>query len=533
MPLIAAMAAVRRLLGLCRLSEKENGVIPTGVGESIDLESREHTFPPTRGSRVSRQDIAAALAASLALALGGCATPVMQASVDVPGRFAAVSPSAEQPETAWWDGYGDPVLSQLIRRAAYENRDVRIAAERVRAARAGETISRSWLLPSIGIGANGFNHTTNYDTVLKNFVPEAANTRAGQVGIGASWEVDLFGRLRAGAAAAAADTVAVENTARGVRLLVLTDVATNYFTLVGALRQLDTVRAISSAQDETLRLVTARQRVGLATPFDVERAQTEASKARAAIPPLETLVAVSRHRLAVLVGDQAFNAATITPSGVLANVPPAQPGQPAALLQRRPDLLAAGAQLDAANARRQQAMAEWFPRLILGAVFGRESIDLNGVALGPARFANVAGLIAMPIFNAGRTQAINDIAESGQKEAVLHYEDAIVRALEDVENALVALQDEGQRAQSLNSAAASADAALGRAQSLYDRGQIDLLPLLDAQRVRLSVRVGANDSNTQLLLDSVQLYKALGGGWEAFEPAATPTAGDAAHSPNS
>ncbi|HTP47413.1 MAG TPA: TolC family protein [Casimicrobiaceae bacterium] len=482
---------------------------------------------------MSRQDIAAALAASLALALVGCATPVMHASVDVPDRFAASPASFEEPEPAWWDRYGDPVLSQLIRRAAYENRDVKIATERVRAARAGETISRSWLFPTVGIGANGFNHTTNYDTVLKNFVPEAANTRAGQVGVGASWEIDLFGRLRAGAAAAAADTVAVENTARGVRLLVLTDVATNYFTLVGALRQLETVRAISAAQDETLRLVTARQRAGLATPFDVERAQTEAAKARAAIPPLETLTAVSRHRLAVLIGDQAFNAATITPSDVQANVPSAHPGQPAALLQRRPDLLAASAQVDAANARRQQAMAEWFPRLILGAVFGRESIDLNGVALGPARFANVAALIAMPIFNAGRTQAINDIAESGQKEAVLHFEDAIVRALEDVENALVALQDERQRAQSLNGAAASADAALGHAQSLYDRGQIDLLPLLDAQRVQLSVRVGANDSNTQLLLDSVQLYKALGGGWEAFEPAATPTAGDAAHSPNS
>jgi len=533
MPFIPAMPALRRLFGLSLLLGKEDGVIPTGAGESNDSASCDRALPPARGSRLSRQDIASALAASLTLALVGCATPVMHASVDVPGRFAAAPTTSEEPETAWWDRYGDPVLSDLIRRAAYENRDVKIAAERVRAARAGETISRSWLLPSVGIGANGFNHTTTYDTVLKNFVPEAANTRAGQVGLGASWEVDLFGRLRAGADAAAADTVAVENTARGVRLLVLTDVATNYFTLVGALRQLETVRAISAAQDETLRLVTARERVGLANRFDVERAQTEASKARAVIPPLETAAAVSRHRIAVLIGDQAFNAASITASGVEANVPPAHPGQPAELLQRRPDLLAASAQLDAANARRQQAMAEWFPRLFLGATFGRESIDLNGIALGAARFSNVAGLIAMPIFNAGRTQAINDIAESGQKEAVIHYEDAIVRALEDVENALVALGDERRRAQALNSAAASADAALGRAQSLYDRGQIDLLPLLDAQRVRLSVRVGANDSNTQLLLDSVQLYKALGGGWEAFEPAATPTAGDAGHSPKS
>jgi NodT family efflux transporter outer membrane factor (OMF) lipoprotein len=324
-----------------------------------------------------------------------------------------------------------------------------------------------------------------------------------------------------------------ENGVRGVRLLVLSDVASNYFTHTGALRQLETVRAISAAQDETLRLVTARQRVGLATPFDVERAQTEASRARAVIPPLETLAAVSRHRIAVLIGDQAFKAASITPSTVEPTVPLARPGQPAELLQRRPDLLAASAQLDAANARRQQAMAEWFPRLILGAVFGRESIDLNSMALGPARFTNVAALLAMPIFNAGRTQAINDIAESGQREAVLRYEDAIARALEDVENALVALDDQRHRAQLMQSAAASAEAALGHAQSLYDRGQTDFLPLLDAQRVRLVVRVSANEADTQLLLDSVQLYKALGGGWQPFEPGANPAAAANPNSPAS
>ena len=128
-----------------------------------------------------------------------------------------------------------------------------------------------------------------------------------------SWEIDLAGRLRAGASAAAADTRAAEHGARGVRLLVMTDVATNYFTLAGALQQLETVRAIAAAQDETLRLVSARQRAGLATPFDVERAQTDASRAHAAIPPLETLAAVSRHRIAVLIGDQAFNAASIVP----------------------------------------------------------------------------------------------------------------------------------------------------------------------------------------------------------------------------
>ena len=226
---------------------------------------------------------------------------------------------------------------------------------------------------------------------------------------------------------------------RGVRLLVMTDVASNYFTLVGALRQLDTLRAISAAHDETLRLVKARQRAGLATSFDVERAQTDAESARAQIPPLETVAAVSRHRIAVLIGDQAFNAARIEPWRGDVVVPEAQPGQPAALLQRRPDVLALMAQLDAANARRQQAAAEWFPRLFLDASFGRQNVELNSIGLGSARYTNVAGLLAMPIFNAGRTRALNEVAESGQREALLRAEDGIVRALEDVENSLVAL----------------------------------------------------------------------------------------------
>ena len=151
-------------------------------------------------------------------------------------------------------------------------------------------------------------------------------------------------------------------------------------------------------------------------------------------------------------------------------------------------------------------------------MFGRQRLELNDFDLGATRFTNVSGLITMPIFNWGRTQAINEIAEAGQQQSLLRLEDGIVRALEDVENALVALRDERQRATLLQSAAASAEAALGRAQSLYNRGQIDLLPLLDAQRTRLAVQIGANDSSTQLLLDSVQLYKALGGGWQVFEP---------------
>ena len=446
------------------------------------------------------------------------------------GAAAAARSSGPQSEAAWWERYGDPVLTDLIQRAERENRDVKIAAERLRAARAETTISRSWLFPSIDAVGGGINQQTTYGAPIQQKLPDV---KAAVGGADVSWEIDLSGRLRAGASAAHSDALAAEDAMRGVRLLVLTDVASNYFTLVGALHQLDTVRAIAKAHDETLHLVQSRQRVGLATPFDVERAQAAASAAHAAIPPLETLAAVSRHRIAVLVGDQATNAASITPWNGELVVPVTQPGQPAQLLERRPDLLAAKAQLDAANARRRQAKAEYFPRLFATALFGRGTADLAGQAIGPARYTNAAALLAMPLFNAGRTRALNDIAGSAQNEAVLHYEDAIVRALEDVENALTTLRDEHDRQQSLQSAAASGDAAYGRAQSLYSRGQIDLLPLLDAQRTRLSVRVSANDSDTQMLLDSVQLYKALGGGWQVFEPTAGPAAARATESPKS
>jgi multidrug efflux system outer membrane protein len=452
--------------------------------------------------------------------VAGCATPNLESTVEVPGSYAMAAQAVAEPETNWWESYGDPVLTELIRRAAIQNRDVRIAAERLRAANAGAQVSRSWLLPSLGATAGYNQQVSGYDWPITERVPD---TKAYGAGLEVAWEIDLAGGLRAGARAAEAEALAAEHDVRGVRLLVVSDVASNYFLLVGALRQLETVRAISAAQDETLRLVEARHRVGLATPFDVERARTAAASARAAIPPLETLAAVTRHRIAVLVGDQAANAAGITPSATQPAVPAAKPGQPAELLQRRPDLLSARSQLDAANARRQQAHAEWFPRLFASALFGEGSMDLNDHSLGSTRFTNVAAMLAMPIFNAGRTRAINDIAEAGQREAVLRYEHAIVRALEDVENALVALDHERSRTESLRIAASAADAAFGRAQSLYDRGQIDLLPLLDAQRTRLAVRVNANDSDTQLLLDSVRLYKALGGGWQAFEPVASNT----------
>lgn len=457
-----------------------------------------------------RRFIAVAISASLALS--GCTTAHLESRVELPPQFTVESDIAG-PELAWWQSYADPVLTELVSRAVSGNRDIQIAGERVRAARAGVAVSNAAMLPSLTAVANAGESANGYNAQARQGAPEITSASAG---LGVAWELDVTGRLRAGKAAATADVRASEEHVRGVRLLVIADVASNYFTLMGALRQLDTVKAIAKTQQETLQQVTARQSAGLASPFDAERARAEASKAQAAIPPLQTLVAVSRHRLAVLMGDTPTAAAALLPATDI-RVPDVQPGQPATLLERRPDLLAHRAKLDAANWRRRQAKAEWFPKLFVNALFGRQSLEINGRDLSSARFGNVAGVLSMPVFDWGRTAAINDIAQSAQSEALLQYEDAIVRALEDVENALVSLHDERQRAQLLQSAAFSAQAALQHAESLYHRGQIDLLPLLDAQRARLGAQVSANESQTQLLLNSVQLFKALGGGWQSFE----------------
>ena len=221
--------------------------------------------------------VAAALAASIALVFTGCSTPVLKPSVDVPPTFAA---SAASDDRARGRLVGKLPATRCCQTWCAARR-ARTATSRsppsaLRAARAGETVSRSCLVPSVSAGRLG--QRSQQRLRRRRQASCCPTPRAGSAGLDVSWEVDLSGRLRAGAAAAAADALAAEDGARGVRLLVMTDVATNYFTLVGALRQLDTVRAISAAQDETLRLVTARQRAGLATPFDVERAQTDASK---------------------------------------------------------------------------------------------------------------------------------------------------------------------------------------------------------------------------------------------------------------
>ena len=276
----------------------------------------------------------------------------------------------DEPEVAWWESYGDPVLSDLVRRAAHENRDVKMAAERVRAARAGETVSRSWLWPSIGVGAAG--HRQQHRLQLGH---QARSCAGGRREDARRQPGRVLGNrhLRPPARRRGRGRRRHDGErrygARGVRLLVLTDVASNYFTLVGALRQLETLRAISAAQDETLRLVTARQRAGLATAFDVERAQTDAVAGTRGDPAARNAgrrVAAPHRRAHRRPGGQCR--AIIVPMTATSPFRRRVPASPPRSCSAAPTCSPRQRSSTPPTARRQQAAAEWFPRLFLGAV---------------------------------------------------------------------------------------------------------------------------------------------------------------------
>lgn len=459
----------------------------------------------------------------LGLALAACASP-RQAAPDaaalVAGRPAYLN-AAANPDQApfdegpWWRRFGDPALDRLVDSALASNHDVRIALARVEQARAGSVAAGAGLLPSVSAAGARSGQNTNYAAAVRQRLPDTDVRRAG---FDLSWEVDLFGAVRAARNAAREDFLAAEHARRGAELAVLSETARQYFVLRGAQDRLAIVDALVGSERETLRLTGLRRAAGEASDFDIDRAQAELSATQAQRPALMTLVEASGYRLATLTGQ-----APGAWAGLVAAPAPqpeafaVSPGQPAGLLARRPDLMAAAAQLRAAGFRREAAQANRYPQLLLSATLGTQWTAWNSVDLGATHFKEVAATLAMPIFAGGRIQAGIDAAGAREREALAAYEQALLQALEEVESALVALHNEAARAQDLETSVAARERALQRARALYREGQGDLLLVLDVERGLLSARLEQSERRTGELLALVQVYRALGGGWQAAE----------------
>ena len=474
-------------------------------------------------------------AAALAI-LSACSVPPVQrpvTSVPLAAAFAQAGPASaavQVADGAWWGGYGDPVLTTLIEESLAANQDVAIALQRVAQARAGRDAQSSRLWPTVGAQASASHSDSGLPAAVKQGMPD---TRALRAGLDVAWEIDLAGGVRAARDAAQADATAAAAGVEGARLLVASEVARQYFVLRSAAERLRIVQALAAAQRETASRVASRLREGEASAFDLDRASAEADALDAQVPALRTLAGISQTRLAVLLGRNPSERVIDEDAGFA--WPAAREigtGEPSELLRRRPDLIVAEARVAAETLRGAEARAQYWPKLFLSALFGREDLRLNALDLAPVHFSNVALAFAAPIFNAGRIDAGIRAQSARADESLLAWQKAVLVAVQEVEDSLLVRTQEADRAAALASTVDHRRRALQRAQSLQREGQIDLLVLLDVQRSVLSSELALSDSRLQQVLADVQLYKALGGGFApragtAMGPVGPP---EAAHS---
>ncbi len=400
-----------------------------------------------------------------ALLLAACssappAAPKPAAALSESFRSAAVT-SGYLVDARWWNTFGDAILTTLIERALQNNHEVAISLQRVQAARSGLTAQASRPFPAVGIQASASRSNSDLPEAVKQGQPD---TRALRLGVDMTWEIDLAGGVRAARDAAAVDALGAEAGVAGARLMVASEVARQYFIWRSASERLRIVEALSRDQREIARLVESRRREGQASAFDVDRARAEADAFDSQLPPLRTLAGVSQTRLAVLLGENP----SLPLDGVASTfewpaIRTIAPGQPSELLRRRPDLLAAESRLAAENLRTLEARAQWWPKLFLSAIVGQQDLQLNALNLSPVRFSNVALALAAPIFNAGRIDAGVQAQSAKATEAIHAWQQAVLVAVQEVEDSLLAQQQEQQRYIALASTLANRNQSLQHA----------------------------------------------------------------------
>lgn len=447
---------------------------------------------------------------------------------------------AEPVDPQWWQMFGDPQLTKLEERVAAENLDVRIAGLRLAESRAALGVVRASEFP----GLNGNASYTREQASNNGFfsvAPGAAgatangasgNTTGGiktgglqpfdlyQYGFDASWEIDLWGKVRRSVESAAATSEATEDAERAVLLTSLAEVARDYIQLRGTQQQLRIARENVATARQSLKLTQERAAGGITTDLDVANASAQLRTFLAQIPPLEQKEAESINALSLLLGQapNALRTDLATPRPI-PPVPDRVPvGFPSELARRRPDIRKAEADLHAATADVGVAVANFYPSLTLTGSFGLQTLQFSrAFNLTSKQYAVGPGL-TIPIFDGGRLRATLQLKKAVQQEAAITYQKTVLQAWHDVDNALTAYRTEQARRDELIQAVAENHKALALAQSRYQQGVADFLAVLDAQRSLLSTEQQLALSTETVSSNLVALYKALGGGWEPALP---------------
>ena len=461
----------------------------------------------------------------LCLTLAGCAqTPPAgraAATVAPPVAWSTADPAITSSPVAdlagWWRRFGDATLDQLIDDALHAAPDFRSAQARLRQARANRDLAVANLFPSLGVSVSA---TRSYSGTAAGGGGTARTLYA--AGFDASWEPPIFNGLRDAAAAAEADAAASAATLEATRVSLAAEVALDYVTLRTYQQRLAIARDNVASQAETLQLTEWRQQAGLATMLDVEQARASLELTRASMPGLESAAAEAEHRLAVLTGQPP---GALQPLLAAVRPLPGAPdrvavGIPADALRQRPDVYAAELALQAEIARTAEARAARYPDLSLNGSFGWQAFSAAALGGADTLVRSLAGSLAMNLFDGGRIRARIAVQDAVQEQALIAYEQSVLTALEDVENALAGYAAGRRRVDSSRRAAEAARNAAQLARTLYQAGAADFQQVLSADRTRLSAEDGLASAESDLLATVIKLYKALGGGWRSDADAA-------------
>ena len=473
-------------------------------------------IPPTL-ENIDMKTLLKIAALSAAMILAGCASvgldyhQVQPTTPQLRGLDAAQE-SNTQFQAAWWKQFNDPTLDALIQRAAANNLDLRISVARLHESRALLSNAKSNQLPTVDTDLN----YTRARGQEPGFTNQRTTVTTYQAGFDASWELDLFGGIRRSVEAAGADLGANEAALHNAQISLLAEVARNYFELRGSQSRLDiTQRDIDNLQ-QTTHLTEVREQLGSGSEQDVASAKARLSAVQAQLPVLQTQVSASEFRLAVLLGERPgeldidVSSKSFTPIAVSLPI-----GEAGDVLARRPDVHIAEREYAAANARIGVAKADFFPHIALGGFLGFLAGSSNDFG-GPATRAwSLAPSISWPGLNIQRVRANLHASEARADAAQANYQQTVLLAIEDIDNAVTGFNQQRVRVDHLIEQSTQSKRAADLARVRYEEGATSFLELLDAERTQLSAEDDLAEAEASIDTRAVALYKALGGGWQA------------------
>ena len=454
-----------------------------------------------------------ALATVVACALAACAVgpDYRRPDLSIPAAYEFMPKgAADSINSEWWTQFGDPVLDSLIAEALANNKTVKQAAANVQQAAAVLTETKSQFFPQVGYDASGAREQISADAL-----PRASTSRtfsSYSVIASASWEIDLWGRIRRQTEAAQASLLATDEGRRGVILSLVGQVANNYLTLRALDEQLDVSKKTLETYDESLKLFQLQFKYGMVSQMNVAQAQSQYQTAAAQIPAIEQQIVSTENALCVLLGR---NPGRIARGKAVADLtlPTTPEGLPSQLLERRPDVMQAEQQLIAANAQIGAAKALYFPTISLTGALGSSSSDLSNLMKDPTRVWNYGGSLVGPLFTGGAVTSQVRQAEAGQQAALYSYETTVQGAFADVENALIGQQKTVQKlaAQKALVDALSDYARLANLQ--YRGGYVPYSTVLQADQQLFPAQLTLAQYRAEVFSAAVSVYQALGGGW--------------------